>query len=1600
MFAMVCASIFPARAELVALVTDDATVRGGVNAGTFYGTATTLELKDTNPTGDNNEKAFLKFNLTGMPAAPMTATLRLTFNSAGGASANSAPRIFEVWGIADGGDAWTQATISWTSSTAQGNDTAGQGFGNATRAATLLGTFTIAPNAPSNASAIFTAQALVDFVKNSRGADNLVTLGIRSTVPANGQIFYFAALEHASQAEARLTIDSVLPLPATPTGLTATPNPQLPGVALSWTDVATNEESYVVARATTSGGPYTDVTSLPAGATTFNDYTTMAGVPLYYVVRAVNARGASANSPPATATLIGADCYVSPSGVNQPPPAGGTLANPFQTIDYAAGYAVAGSTVFIRAGTYRESVTPPNSGTAANPITFKPYNNEAVTITGLDAIVPGSNGAGAWTQHSGSIWKIQLTSAYGNGSQGRNAVFANGALVNEARWPNVSATGDFVRFFDRSNMAETDSATLNSGAASPYPCTYTDSALAGFATGAWTGAQMRFVPGWQWVAYSAAITGFSGTTLSFNFGSNLSYNIPSPYDRYFLFGRLIALDSAGEAYFDDAGRDGAQYMLYLWQLGGGSPAGSTVELGRRDYAIDLGAVSYLRFENLHLLAGALRTLSTTANCVFDRLEVEDGGNDWKAFSGPDSVRLYGAGNQFLNSTVRGSPNYGIRIDGQDHVVRNCVVRDTLETGISAERTAANIVIERTTCFNAGPSAISANGHPAHVRNCHLYNNGLLSTDVGTLNAQAAGDTLGSEWAYNWVHDNQAVSDPSRTWNGGPGIRLDVDAATANWNLAIHHNVVWNTTQDNNIIVWALNDTEDALPNTATRIFCNTCENGFGVQRGRSGAMHAGAFAFRNNLAGGDFSFPSNTTATGMTLANNLFADGVTLQGYLAGGTRLAGASVSEVRYGDPGWVSPGNANFQLRADSPALNVGTVLAPYTDGSVGAPDLGAIERGLPAFTAGAELRAQDLAGLAVTPSTGPDGTVQFVLGGLPVGRIPASTARLQIGSVAPSGNFALRFDFTTHTASAIFNATAASGSQTAQFSLDGTTYVSLANVSVPALGLAILSQPKSAPAGGGTLTITGSGFSAARYRTPITLTKLLGGDLVTQPVLIRLDTATLIASGRMRSDCGDLRFLGTDGTTLLDYWIEAGINTTDTRVWVRYPLGVNPPVAGGEDLTRLFAGYGTPALTSLSNQALLFPDLARATLRLRLRADTLGLNDDAFVASWPDTSTSNNPATQTAAGTASKPTFQSDASSLINGLPVVRFDGSDWLDVANNLGGGPYTFFAVYRNPTPGGNGYQRLISAMPTGTFSTTPNNTTTFNDYSGAGWSIFPPGNASGVVTPSSAPVFVTLNADADSTGSNLRIGNLSQSTGSGSAYQGDLAEVMGFREALPTTVQAAIELYLRRKYGVGLVPLASVDLAGTLAPLSVKIGGVNATITSISPTQLTVTIPPGAVGTALTAADVVVQNATGSSATLSGGFFYYSAPIDGWRIDQFLASPGGPTGATALDLADPDGDGVPNLMEYALNLDPHLPSGAGLPIIGLDGSGRATLSFLRARTDVTYLVEGSPNLSQWEIVATNPGSVGQNVTVTYGVTTLAPAGAPRLFLRLRATNP
>jgi hypothetical protein len=126
-----------------------------------------------------------------------------------------------------------------------------------------------------------------------------------------------------------------------------------------------------------------------------------------------------------------------------------------------------------------------------------------------------------------------------------------------------------------------------------------------------------------------------------------------------------------------------------------------------------------------------------------------------------------------------------------------------------------------------------------------------------------------------------------------------------------------------------------------------------------------------------------------------------------------------------------------------------------------------------------------------------------------------------------------------------------------------------------------------------------------------------------------------------------------------------------------------------------------------------------------------------------------------------------------------------------------------------------------------------------------------------------------------------------------------------------------------------------------------------------------------------------------------------------------------AINLNDPDGDGLSNLLEQALGGDLNVPSSSPLPRAGTTG-GKLTVSFTRvlANTDLVMTVQGSDALAgPWSDLARSsnaaafgPLAGGVSVTETgSGATrsvevrdpylTSDPAH-PRRFLRLQVTRP
>jgi hypothetical protein len=124
----------------------------------------------------------------------------------------------------------------------------------------------------------------------------------------------------------------------------------------------------------------------------------------------------------------------------------------------------------------------------------------------------------------------------------------------------------------------------------------------------------------------------------------------------------------------------------------------------------------------------------------------------------------------------------------------------------------------------------------------------------------------------------------------------------------------------------------------------------------------------------------------------------------------------------------------------------------------------------------------------------------------------------------------------------------------------------------------------------------------------------------------------------------------------------------------------------------------------------------------------------------------------------------------------------------------------------------------------------------------------------------------------------------------------------------------------------------------------------------------------------------------------------------------------TVLRLAstgDSDGDGLSDLMEYALGLDPLVANSTGTPTAALqvnsaDGLSFLTLTYRRrlTRNGLTYHIETSPDLKTWTEISSpekiSASANGDSLTETVVVRLLPSIDAttPRRFARLKVTTP
>ena len=629
--------------------------------------------------------------------------------------------------------------------------------------------------------------------------------------------------------------------------------------------------------------------------------------------------------------------FVAPYGNDN---AAGSLAAPFATIQRAADLAQPGDTVFIRAGTYRETVTLPRSGTPDNPIVFRPYNNERVIISGADVVtapfaaVPGqpyyaAAGVEGWT------------SALGQADQ----VFVNGRMINWAQTPNTGLDPSRPNVWTIPQGGVT--APVGVGG-TLYEFTITDPARLNHPNGHFVGSHVQVIMnGLAGVSGTVVASGSNSITVRYDAnGTPGSYTTPKVGDRYRLSGTLPHLDAPGEWF-----RDPSTNTLYLRTPTDSDPNAETIEIKRRDYAFLINTHSDIVIRDLEIFAatistetagGNLRQFQTSPsrrlvlqgiNAKYVSHFVDQSKFLFSQWSNTSGIILSGADHVLRDSVIHYSAGNGVSVFGQRNLVTNNVILDTnyrkieggaISTGFGNTQNLDH-TITFNTIVNTGHAGIlirsltSSNpANPAQVAYNDVSRYVLQGHDMGGIYTWN-NDGNGTRIHHNTVHDASTFG----YGFGSPSIYIDDRSR----NYVLDHNVVWNADRPK-----INSDTNNV------RIYNNTIVD------------PTGGLAFGSN--------PTN-----IDIRNNIIPAGII-------GSPSGTISHNLINQ-DPLFVNALAADFQLQAGSPAVDAGATIPPYTDGSVGAPDLGAYERGTTPFQTGATIPSPLPAtptNLTATPSPG--------------------------------------------------------------------------------------------------------------------------------------------------------------------------------------------------------------------------------------------------------------------------------------------------------------------------------------------------------------------------------------------------------------------------------------------------------------------------------------------------------------------------------------------------------------------------------------------------------------------------------------------------------
>ena len=478
----------------------------------------------------------------------------------------------------------------------------------------------------------------------------------------------------------------------------------------------------------------------------------------------------------------------------------GTEALPFRTLSRAGQAAGPGDRVVVRAGIYRETFRPANSGTATAPVIYEAYPDETVVISAAELVTgfqPAENG----------MVKARLPADLG---VGRNQVFYQGEALAEGRYPNgpgleMSADGEALSSLfptagdfqvSAQNRLRIESGTLLQESA-----------------GWWDGAIYVGMQGTGWVLSTGLVEKSEPGALTIATDLNIyDPTIKKNRERHwwfgweegqresygFLTGHIHCVDVPGEWAVQNG-------ELYILPPNGETAQSLAVEAKARQLAVDLGGKRYIQLRGIDTFGGGIRMQDSTM-CVINDGEMRyishyihgydqregyiDDGNVLNENGAPPrgemGIYISGSNNAIINSVIDHSAAAGVYSTGtylylENNVIKNCGYAGGYVSGITfgtegwKEQTTprGGMSMYHNTVYNCGRSALNMQGR-------QYWEN---SSDTPYLPFEAA---------YNDFHDGILFS-----LDTGIVYEYYVHAGSQSRNSSFHNNYVYYTRPKSN-----------------------------------------------------------------------------------------------------------------------------------------------------------------------------------------------------------------------------------------------------------------------------------------------------------------------------------------------------------------------------------------------------------------------------------------------------------------------------------------------------------------------------------------------------------------------------------------------------------------------------------------------------------------------------------------------------------------------------------------------------------------------------------------------------------------------------------